>query len=208
MGIQELEAKVKSLEEKVRKLEDIDQIKELQRIYGYYLDNRMYDEAIDLFSENTEYFEVSSLGVFRGKAGVRKFLTNMKNNSLKKPERARGLSLHMQLQGVVHLNPDGKTAKGRWQCWMVLNQTFNKELHAIWGLGVFENEYIKEDDKWLFKILRVNIRFMAPYEDGWLKTPFSAASGQSIADEPATADKTYPSGYDIPLHFKHPITGK
>jgi hypothetical protein len=208
MGIQELEAKIKTLEEKVTKLEDIDQIKDLQRIYGYYLDNRMYDEAIDLFSENTDIFEVSSIGVFKGKAGVRRFLTSMKNNALRKPEHARGLSLHAQLQGVVHVNPDGKTARGRWQCWMVLNQTFNQELRAIWGLGVFENDYIKENDKWLFKNLRVNIRFMTPFEDGWLKTPFLNASGQSQADVPATEDRTYTSGYDIPLHFKHPITGK
>ncbi|OGO25079.1 MAG: hypothetical protein A2144_14215 [Chloroflexi bacterium RBG_16_50_9] len=208
MTIEELEAKVKYLEDKIRSLEDIDQIKELQRIYGYYLDNRMYDEAIDLFSEDTESFEISSVGVFKGKEGARKFLTNMKNNALKKPEWARGLSLHMQLQGVVHLNPTGITARGRWQCWMCLNQTFGKELRAIWGLGVFENDYIKENGKWLFKRLRVNIRFMSPYEDGWLKTPFINASGQSQADIPAIGDMTYPSGYDIPLHYKHPITGK
>jgi len=216
MDLKELEAQVKTLVDKIETLEEIDKIKELQRIYGYYLDGLMYDDVIDLFSDNTESLEISSIGIFLGKEGVRKFFTNMKMNSLRKPEHARGLSLHMMLQPVVHLDPGGKTARGRWQCFMCLNLGTTGEPNAAWGHGQFENEYVKEDGKWKFKKLRVFIAFQSPYEDGWLKTPFIGRTvpGQarpSIADKPFTegnAHLGYQSGWVIPFHYKHPITGK
>jgi len=223
MDVQELEAKVKTLEneistlrDKVITLEDTDQIKELQRIYGYYLDNLMYDEVIDLFSDSTESLEISSIGIFTGKEGVRKFFNNMKANALRKPDNVRGLSLHMMLQGVVHLDPGGKTARGRWQCFMCLNLAAAGEPSAAWGHGAFENEYVKENGKWMFRKLRVFISFQSPYEDGWLKTPFlgrtlTAPVRSDIADKPFTEGNAYlgyASGWVIPFHYKHPVTGK
>ena len=52
MNLKELEEKVASVQEKVRTLEDIEQIKILQRAYGYYLDNQMCDDLADLFTED------------------------------------------------------------------------------------------------------------------------------------------------------------
>lgn len=217
MDVEALEARVKALEtelnamkQKVRALDDVEQIKELQRIYGYYLDNRMYAEAIDLFSDDTEEFEISTIGKFKGKEGVRKFLTSMKEGALKKPRNIRGLSLHMILQGVVHLDPDGKTASGRWQCFMCLNLNQDGKAQAVWSHGTFENRYIQEDGKWKFKNLHIYITFQSPFDEGWLKRPMMSTLDERSkrADIPATVDMTYPSDFVIPMHYKHPITGK
>ena len=73
MTLAELEKKVALLEEKVKALEDIQQIDRLQKIYGYYLDNNMMDKVIDLFSDDAESVEIGDRGLFRGKEGVRRF---------------------------------------------------------------------------------------------------------------------------------------
>lgn len=73
MTNEELEAKIKILEDKLAAVEDIQQIEKLQRAYGYYLDNRLFDQVVDLFSENTESLEISDSGVYLGKAGVSRF---------------------------------------------------------------------------------------------------------------------------------------
>jgi N-acetyl-anhydromuramyl-L-alanine amidase AmpD len=42
--LEELEARLKVLEDKNRRLEDVEEIKKLQRIYGYYVERGQLDE--------------------------------------------------------------------------------------------------------------------------------------------------------------------
>ena len=58
------------LEAQVTRLEDIHEIENLERIYGFYFDSRKMKEVVDLFSENAESVEIESHGVYYGKAGV------------------------------------------------------------------------------------------------------------------------------------------
>jgi len=57
-----MEEKIQSLEEKVQTLEDIEQIKIVQKSYGYYMDNLMYDDAADLFTDDCPCFSPSGTG--------------------------------------------------------------------------------------------------------------------------------------------------
>jgi len=58
MNAKEMEAKIINLEEKVQTLEDIEQIKIVQKSYGYYMDNLMYDDAADLFTDDCHAFHI------------------------------------------------------------------------------------------------------------------------------------------------------
>ena len=85
------------------------------------------------------------------------------------------------------------------------------ELRQTWGNGIYENEYIKENGKWMIKKLHFNLIFRTPYEDGWLKTPVIGQNGPSREVPPdalPTAYHPYPSQECIPPHYKHPITGR
>src|SRR5512138_1079008 len=94
------------LEAEVTRQEDIQEIENLQRIYGYYFDNSMFAEVIDLFSENTESVEITDHGVFRGKEGLKKMYSGM--IGMKRPGWI--FFQVMQEQGVIDVAPDGKTA--------------------------------------------------------------------------------------------------
>ena len=206
MNLEELEAKVKILEGKLTEVQDIQEIEKLQRIYGYYIDNRMYDEAIALFSDDTESFELNEVGVYLGKEGVKRFLKEGMGSSLSavNPKTAQRLSLHMQLQGVVHVDPGGKTAQGRWQCLMALNWPIDGEPRAVWAHGLYENQYIKEDGKWKFKKLCFFIAFRSPADEGWIKTPLLETSFQQTLkpDKLTSFYDTYPFAYRVPFHWK------
>ena len=208
MNLEELEKKVEELEAKVRLADDIEQIKRLQRIYGYYLDNHMDQEIVDLFSDDTESVEVANRGVYLGKEGAKRFFLHAQGQPT--PEWAMGR--HIQMQGVVTVDPGGNTAKGRWQVLFmsVSNQPMPGVPRAMWGYGVYENEYIKEDGNWMFKKLYFNRFFYTPYDDGWLKTPDICGKTRDPVepDLPPTAYQPYPSKYVVPFHYKHPITGK
>jgi hypothetical protein len=109
-------ATLEELQARITRLEDIKQIEKLQRIYGYYLDYSEYQKVIDLFSDTTESVEMADYGVYKGKTGVKRFYLELLGG---KPPRVGELSIGMIMQGVVDIDPNGKTAKGRWYCMMI-----------------------------------------------------------------------------------------
>jgi hypothetical protein len=118
------------------------------------------------------------------------------------------MSIGMQIQGVVSVGPDGKTAQGRWYGFFVEARPtlslHEGELRQLWAHGVYENKYVKEDGKWKLSLLHWNNTFCSPFEDGWLKMPLMGWMPLPDADAPPTAFHPYPSGYHVPYHYQHP----
>jgi hypothetical protein len=205
MDLEQLTEKVKELEAKLQLQNDIEQIKKLQRkygyhLYGYYFDSRMKDDVINLFSGNPESIETSDHGVYLGKEGIRRFF-----QGLDEPRQDGKLAVILQLQGVVDVNPDGNTAKGRWTGVMIMNLSIKGKLEPCLGLGTYENEYIKENGEWKFKKLHWNIIFRSTLRNGWVKEPdvvHVPYEEQEVKGElPPTAYHPYTSGYFVPLHW-------
>jgi hypothetical protein len=205
-------ATLEELQSRIQRLEDIKAIEKLQRIYGYYRDYADWQKIVDLFSDSAESVEVADLGVYKGKKGVKKFYLELMGAE---PPRPGMLSLQMNVQGVVTVNPDGRTASGRWYGWAMealpAVSIHYGELRQTWTHGIYENEYVKENGKWLFKKLYYSLIFRTPYEDGWLKTPVIGQNGPSQEVPPdalSTNYHPYPSRWRPPYHYTHPITGK
>ena len=145
MNIEELEAKMSSMESELNTMKDKEEIKQLQRIYGYYLEHWMADEIVDLFAEGPDVFLHFPEGKYVGKETVKKYFKTMKADN---PEFLHQL---MQLSPVISINPDGKTAKGRFFCFGAIALPQNDGVFQVWGSGTYENEYVKEDGKWKIK---------------------------------------------------------
>jgi hypothetical protein len=197
---------IKELEAKVRRLDDIEAITRLQRVYGYYLHTDRQEKIIDMFSDDTESVEVADRGLFRGKEGVRKFFGAALRGSSKRPRQPGDMEIPLQLQAVIDVAKDGKTAKGRWQTLIIGAKPVAGVKRQTWAHGVYENEYVKENGEWKFKKLHFNLTFRTPYEDGWLKTPVIDASVDYPVkpDAMPTAYHPYPSGYTVPFHWDEP----
>jgi hypothetical protein len=207
--VRNLAARVAEMESKLTAARDVQEIEKLQRIYGYYMDVNMMQEVVDLFSDNTESVEVANRGVYLGKAGARRFFVGAQGQAAPGWRMAR----HFQLQGVTTVNPDGVTAGGRWHVLFLAVSNFGaKDMppRACWGYGVYENKYVKENGVWLISKLHFNRFLYSPYEDGWLKTPDAGSIMYDPVqpDLPPTAYHPYPSQYIVPMHYKHPVTGK
>ena len=71
----------------------------LQRIYGYYVDKGLWDEAADLFAPDGT-LEIAGRGVYKGRERVRAYLHKL-------PSYGDGVHYnHMQLQPVIHIDGD------------------------------------------------------------------------------------------------------
>ncbi|MEW6663688.1 MAG: nuclear transport factor 2 family protein [Thermodesulfobacteriota bacterium] len=207
MNERELEARVKALEEKLDSLQDVEEIKKLQRAYGFYLDNRLWDEVVALFSDQTESLEISDSGVYLGKGGVERFFKEVLGRG-GLPAMPGALGIHMQLQGIVNVGLEKHKAKGRWQCVMLIATSVEGQLRALLGHGVYEVEYVKEEGIWRFMKLHFFLTFRTPLDEGWVKTPVVISMARQKYDLPTTVYKPYPAKYVVPFHYGHPVMGK
>jgi hypothetical protein len=200
---------LKELEKRVVLMEDIQAIEDVQKMYGYYMDTHQRAQVVSLFSDDTESLEIESVGLFLGKAGVKRFF--LENDLLKGSESAVPPWINiliMMFQDVIDVSPDGKTAKGRWNTWLAEAMPVGGIPRQQWVQGYYENEYVKENGKWLFKKLHWNVTVFTSFEAGWLKVPLLGLLNRPDADTPAPHFHPYPSGYHLPYHFKHPVTGE
>jgi hypothetical protein len=203
------------LEQHITRLEDFQAIENLERIYGYYFDTRQMKNIVDLFSdEYTDFVEIESHGRFFGKEGVKRMYLQAvggEPEAGKTKNRARasgGITVIVQLDGVITLSPDGKTAKGRWHTWLAESFPFAGTLGQYWLHGYYENEFVKEEGKWFFTRLFWNTTFYTRFETGWLIQPLVGFLPMPNPDLPMTAFHPYPSGYHFPYSFPHPLTGE
>ncbi|MFC1921046.1 nuclear transport factor 2 family protein [Chloroflexota bacterium] len=225
MNTEELAVKLKELESQIKKLQtlqDIEDIKKLQKAYGYYLMNWMHEELIECFADNPDTILEWPQGTFLGKDGARRFFGNI--NKDKDPEFMHQM---MQVSGIVNLEPDITRAKGRWWGFGAMAiPAGSMEIPGGEGVdqaiacGIYEMGYLKENDVWkILKIKWVPVFSGAPGK-GWVK-PERRSQGRPSSDTsggfpeewkpdgpPAGINYSYPSGYILPFHYKHPVTGK
>jgi hypothetical protein len=176
-----LSRRVGALTHEVQLLQDQDDIENLQRIYGYYLDKAMWSEAGSLFADDAEY-EIEGRGAYVSKAHILDYLRHIG------PEFPREGRLYdqMQLQPIIHVAPDGHSAKGRWRVFIQAAQA--GKFHE-WGMGIAENDYVKDGNVW--KIRRVHFYpiFFTPFNEGWGRKINAASSFEPTLapDRPAPA---------------------
>ena len=199
-------AEIGTLEARVDRIQDANDIKRLQRAYGYYLDKGMWDDLADLFAADATA-EYDQEGVHVGQDKIRAFLRKLGNDRIGLVEGQ--INNHMILQPVVHVALDGMTAKARWRALIQTGQ-FKKE--ARWGEGPYEIEYVKDGGVWKIRKLHWYRTFDAPYEGGWAKvkpaTPAALAATEAVpADQPPTETyKPWPAVYLPPYHYENPVT--
>ena len=113
----EQEEKLEQVTHRLGILEDTQAIRNLQHAYGYYIDKCLYEDVVDLFADDGEVHFFGS--IYRGKEqGVRRLYVGnfLQGFTGGKPGPVYGFLLdHPQLQDVIHVAPDRKTAKARFR---------------------------------------------------------------------------------------------
>jgi hypothetical protein len=199
-----LQARLESLQARTQRIKDSNDIKRLQRIYGYYLDEALWDELTALFTEDATV-EYARDGLYRGKERIREYLYALGGGQQGLSEGQ--LNEHFQLMPVITLADDGMSANGRWRA-IILNGTYREA--ALWGEGPYENEYVKEDGVWKISKVRWYQTIMVPYEGAWgLNEDVNKGiyvSSEFPPDEPQTDDfGSWPETFLPPFHFDNPV---
>ena len=197
-----LTRQLRDLLRRAQRLNDQQEVGNLQHIYGYYVDRKMWDDVADLFSDKGT-MEIGLRGVYVGRESIRHALEQFGPQGLREGE----LNDHLQLQTLVSISPDGLTARARGSELIMSGQY---GVAGEWGLGVFENEYVKQDGIWRIQSMHIYPIMRADYDKGWAKgaKPAMGINKAYPPDRPPTAIyELYPKFYVPEFHYSNPVTG-
>lgn len=182
MGSRALEVAIAAGERQVKRVRDYDEIENLQNAYGYYAEKSLWSDIAALFADDGE------LDVDRTRTvGRDRILASLKASGPEGPVTG-ALNSQLQLQPVIHIAPDGRTAKIRSR---LLNLTRDAHDHPMWGSGIYENEVVNENGVWKFKRLHLYRTWKAYYKGGWASP--GSDEGQLL-----------PSRFTPAFHYRHP----
>jgi SnoaL-like domain len=182
----------------------------------------LFNEVVELFSETGELRFAGQ--IYRGHAGLRRLYVGRIGEMYTKGknEPVDGiLADHTQLQDIVHVAPDRKTAKGRFRYFMqgathvsVGDPALGQG--SLWEAGLYENEYVREGGVWKIQVLGLNSTYRVDYQTGWrYALPFPRMSPTLYPKDPLGPDeykevdvRVWPRQSVLPFHYPHPVTGK
>ncbi|WP_233808849.1 nuclear transport factor 2 family protein [Paraburkholderia sp. HP33-1] len=201
MGNSELEVRIDQLEARIRQSSAFIEIMNLQARFNYYLEANQTDRIVDeLFAQKDPLVrcEISDSGVYEGIDQIRAFWS-----ARHEIQAERGYFGTIMLRTPhVRVNQDGNTAKGMWHAFGA-NSLFatpypcdQEKLTAIWFMGKYSNEYVKEDGRWKIRSLRLIHYFYSPYEEGWIKQ----SDAYRIAPPPSVCRPNEPSALSYMYH--------
>lgn len=153
-----------TLEARIRKVEDYQEIANIQARYSFFVDEAKIDDLIDLFAEDF-IWEVGfdRMTSFTSKPKLSAFLKQFNGAAV--------MMRHLPVTPCIEV--DGDEATGMWYLFgMVTSSVDGKEV-ANWVQGTYKNAYRRVDGKWFISHLHFKYNFMTPFEDGWVKTPIA-----------------------------------
>jgi hypothetical protein len=187
------------LDTRITRLEDMNQVEKLQRVYGYFVDKGQWTQLSELFADDAT-LEIGGKGLFLGKKRVLEYMQTAFG-----PDGPKEgfLANHMQFQPIVDISPDGKTAWVRSRAWVMSV--------GGWGLPLYEDEFVKQDGTWKFKRESGPFTMYSSWK-GWghdaLNNTWPDKFDPPPDLPPSTVYLTYPAYYIIPFHYPNPVTGK
>jgi hypothetical protein len=164
-------------------------------------------------------------GIWKGKAGIYRLYVDWFGTLFTGGKNAppRGFLLdHLMMQDIITVTPSQpRMAKARFRNFMQggFHQSVKQSEKSedvpgqFWEGGVYENEYIFEDDVWKIFKLGYNMLWQADYVKGWSDSeamkgvPKCWPEDKWGPDELVTGKNVWPETRIVGFHFSHPVTG-
>lgn len=150
-----------SLEERVRRLEDIHEIANLKASYldgadgGWAFNPKSSDpdEVVPLFAEDGSWYS-DSQGIVTGRDAIHKVWGSF--------SRTMPFGYHVITNPKIIV--DGDRGTGAWH---MMFRGIDAEGLEIWAMGVYDDEFVRTDEGWRIARIRARIIFLGPYGQGW-----------------------------------------
>ena len=148
-----------SVEERLARLEAIEEIKALKARYCAYADDDYDAEGMAaLFVPDGVWDGGQEFGRYVGREEFKNFL-----------DRTRGqirFAAHLVLNPIIEIQ-DADHATGLWRLLMPATVLSDGVKEARWLLCSYDEEYVRHEGRWMFKKVDMKVDFYAPHLKGW-----------------------------------------
>lgn len=166
MAEQSLEQRINVMEKRLQRLEDIDAIRTLKCEHALASDDHpnLAKRLLAIVTDDIVLEYGAEFGQFQGKEKLNELLQNT----------PFPWTIHYMIPKRIDVADDGQTAQGIWYLWepATAPEPGTGIVRAMWLGGVYEDSYRKmPDGSWKISKIKLDMKLMAPYADGWAKTP-------------------------------------
>lgn len=151
---------MKTIEERLRVLEDIEEIRKLKARYAAACDDNYNADAIAALFTEDAVWDGGALGTADGRTAIHKFFS--------RATEFFPFAIHNVMNPIIDV--DGDRATAQW--YLLQPATMAKGNQAVWLAAVYHDEYVRFDGRWMINRLKVTSHFLTPYEEGWVRKPF------------------------------------
>jgi SnoaL-like domain len=149
----------RSIEERLARLEAIEDIKALKARYCALCDADYEPDGLAALFLPDAVWESGLFGRHEGREAIRAFFRGV-SGSIR-------FAAHLVLNPIIEVQ-GADAATGKWRLLMPCTVTGdNGEAEARWLLSAYDEVYARYEGVWLFRSLHVTENFYAPHLKGW-----------------------------------------
>ena len=149
-----------SVEERLARLEAADEIMRMKARYCALADADYDAEGIaGLFVPDGYWDGGKEFGRHVGREAIKAFL-----------DATRGqirFAAHLVMNPIIDVQ-DATHAAGKWRLFMPCSVAGESGMEARWLLCEYDETYVRQDGRWMFRSIDMKVNFYAPHLKGWV----------------------------------------
>jgi ketosteroid isomerase-like protein len=164
--LDDLARRLAAVEERLDRADSQRAIAHLMYRYIYACDElKDADRIAELFTEDAVWEGQGNFAEFGSTVGRDAIREMFVENPTMLPFTA-----HFLTNPVIGLSMDGEKGWGQWHT--LEAATLREGRAQVWMAAWYDNDFVRVDGDWRIRRIRYRDRFVAPYEEGWLRTRY------------------------------------
>jgi uncharacterized protein (TIGR02246 family) len=155
------------LADRVQRLEDIEEIRQLKARYCAFCDDGYDPEGIAaLFTDDGIWDGGRTFGRAEGRDAIRAHFEAASSRI--------SLARHQVMNPIISV--DGDEATGHWLLFQPCTDARRDQ--ALWLAATYDDRYRRQGGRWLIASTTIEVAFFTPFDQGWAQQRFPPGRGE------------------------------